>query len=171
MAKQNNPRKSQEIQKKNSESESDEAIPAEILKEVNSISPNILKKLSKEERKELASTVIMMQMRSHSGPLPSPETFEGYEAVLPGAAERILIMAEKQQDHRMDLEKKHLLEQLFQSKLGQIFGLIIAIVCISVGAFLVMNEHETAGIILFGSTLIGLVTIFVIGKKSQTEKE
>lgn len=171
MAKQTNSKKTPEIQKKHTESASQEAVPLEILEEVNAINPDLLKNLSAEKKKQLASTVFMMQMRSHSGPLPSPDTFDGYERVLPGAAERILVMAEKQQDHRMDLEKKHLLEQLFQSKLGQIFGLIIAVVCISVGAFLVMNGHETAGIILFGSTLIGLVTIFVIGKKSQTEKE
>ncbi|MDR1153068.1 MAG: DUF2335 domain-containing protein, partial [Bifidobacteriaceae bacterium] len=32
-----------------------------------------------------------------SGPLPLPETFAGYEQVLPGAADRILTMAEQAQ--------------------------------------------------------------------------
>ena len=42
---------------------------------------------------------------SFSGPLPPPNVLEGFERVLPGAAERIFVMAEKQLDHRMALEK------------------------------------------------------------------
>lgn len=33
-------------------------------------------------------------MRAHSGPLPSPEAFEAYERIQPGAADRIIKMAE-----------------------------------------------------------------------------
>ncbi|MDO5758979.1 MAG: DUF2335 domain-containing protein [Rhodobacterales bacterium] len=38
---------------------------------------------------ELLATTV-----AHQGPLPSPEVFAGYEHVLPGAADRILSMAE-----------------------------------------------------------------------------
>lgn len=41
----------------------------------------------------------------HMGPLPPPDVFAGYEQVCPGAAERILSMAEQQAKHRQDLEK------------------------------------------------------------------
>ncbi len=41
-----------------------------------------------------------------SGPLPSPQTLEGYENSVPGSAERILKMAESQVYHRQDMEKK-----------------------------------------------------------------
>jgi len=42
---------------------------------------------------------------SFSGPLPPPGVLEGYERVLPGSAERIFTMAEKQFEHRLHLEK------------------------------------------------------------------
>ena len=42
---------------------------------------------------------------SFSGPLPPPGVLEGYERVLPGSAERIFTMAEKQLEHRLHLEK------------------------------------------------------------------
>lgn len=150
-----------------SESDGEDAIPIEVERGVNEINPNLLKNLSKVQRREVLTTFSLMQMKSHSGPLPQPEIFEGYERVLPGCAERILLMAEKQQNHRMGLEKMHLGEQLFQSKLGQIFGLLIAGICIGTGAFLVMNGYELADSILFSTTLLGLVTVFVIGKRSQ----
>lgn len=42
---------------------------------------------------------------SHSGPLPDPDTLQRYEQVLPGLAERILVMAEKQSEQRQGLER------------------------------------------------------------------
>lgn len=42
---------------------------------------------------------------SYSGPLPPPNVLDSFEKVLPGAAERIFAMAEKQLEHRMSLEK------------------------------------------------------------------
>ncbi|MFQ7172706.1 MAG: DUF2335 domain-containing protein [Thomasclavelia ramosa] len=42
---------------------------------------------------------------SYSGPIPHPSDFEQYERVLPGAADRILTMAENQSAHRQTLEK------------------------------------------------------------------
>lgn len=47
-----------------------------------------------------------------SAPLPAPHEFKGYEAVLPGAADRILRMAEKDQDSLIaaraaDVEDRH----------------------------------------------------------------
>jgi uncharacterized membrane protein len=34
------------------------------------------------------------QHRSHTGPIPSPETLAGYEKTCPGSADRIIKMAE-----------------------------------------------------------------------------
>lgn len=39
-----------------------------------------------------------------SGPLPPPESFGRYEEILPGAADRILTMAEDQSRHRRQME-------------------------------------------------------------------
>ena len=43
-------------------------------------------------------------MEQYSGPLPKAEDLAKYEALLPGAADRIFVMAEKQLSHRHDLE-------------------------------------------------------------------
>ncbi|PIQ30327.1 MAG: hypothetical protein COS35_13425 [Zetaproteobacteria bacterium CG02_land_8_20_14_3_00_50_9] len=40
----------------------------------------------------------------HSGPLPAPEDFAKYENILPGAAERILSMAENEARHRHTID-------------------------------------------------------------------
>ena len=42
---------------------------------------------------------------SWSGPLPPPKVLEAYDRLVPGAAERIMKMAEQQSEHRRGLEK------------------------------------------------------------------
>lgn len=46
--------------------------------------------------------IVERQSTVHSGPLPAPADFEKYDKTLPGAAERILSMAEAEQKIRID---------------------------------------------------------------------
>ncbi len=45
---------------------------------------------------------------TYMGLLPPPSSLQGYEAVLPGAAERILALAERQLRHRQDFDSGRL---------------------------------------------------------------
>lgn len=107
---------------------------------------------------------------SHSGPLPAPRTLREYNEIIPNGAERIVTVFEKQSDHRMNLEKKVVGRQTFQSLLGQIFGFILAVVFLIAGFYLVIDGHEVAGITIFSLDIVGLVAVFVIGKASQKKK-
>ena len=51
------------------------------------------------QRERLAITA-----ESYSGPLPHPDHLRHFEATLPGAADRIIKMAEKQSAHRREME-------------------------------------------------------------------
>ncbi len=52
--------------------------------------------------------IIEARAEFHSGPLPLPSTFAKYDEILPGAAERILALAEAQAAHRRDMEMQRL---------------------------------------------------------------
>lgn len=106
---------------------------------------------------------------SHSGPLPAAEELKKYDNVVAGCAERIVKMAEKQQDHRMSLETLAITEQLKQSGRGQHYGLMCALVLIIASFVAIMFGHDAAGGWLGGSTLVALVAVFVTGKVMQTE--
>ena len=76
---------------------------------------------------------------SWSAPLPTPGDLERYESVLPGAADRILKMAESVQDNRHELNRMSLeterlvvLEDSKRSYLGVMSALLISLVCIGV---------------------------------------
>ncbi|HEV8538853.1 MAG TPA: DUF2335 domain-containing protein, partial [Bacteroidota bacterium] len=53
--------------------------------------------------------------------------------------------------------------------LGQFLGFIVAIAFLAAAYSLGMNGHEWLGGIIGGTTLTGLVTVFVIGKKKQNQ--
>ena len=56
-------------------------------------------------KKEPNRSITQYQKAEYTGPLPLPEHFRQYDEILPGAAERILRLAEEQSAHRQYLEK------------------------------------------------------------------
>jgi hypothetical protein len=68
--------------------------------------PEILTKLARAGVSGDVIQMIKMEVtRSHAGPLPTVETYEGYERVCPGAAREILDMAVRQQSHSHKMER------------------------------------------------------------------
>ena len=65
--------------------------------------------------------------RFWSGALPRPEDFAKYSAVVEDAPERILKMAEKEQDHRIAMESQIVPAENAAGARGQILGAIIAL--------------------------------------------
>ena len=65
------------------------------------------------------AVISAMQQSSYSGPLPAPEDFAKYDSVLPGAAERILKMAEENSVHRRQMERRIIYSGTRQSSIGQ----------------------------------------------------
>ena len=106
-------------------------------------------------------------IKSYIGPIPSPESLKQYNDILPGTAERLVAMAERQSAHRIELEKRVIERQLGDSRLGQYFGLLISVLFLAASYSLGMNGHDALVSILGGTTLVGLVTVFVIGKNKQ----
>jgi uncharacterized membrane protein len=163
--------------KSNKESE-DSQISTEIVQienELIEINPKIFSGVPEAKKNELLRTFTKVSIiqKSHSGPLPDPETLAHYNSIITDGANRIMVMAEKQQDHRIKLETKAIGSQLFQSQLGQIFGFVISIIVISAGVYLGVNGHETMGSILVSATLVSLASIFALGKiyKNKASKD
>lgn len=62
-----------------------------------------IKGLRPEQRKVVIQAI---RQESFSGPIPHPELLQKYDEVKPGFAERIISMAERQLDHRINCEDK-----------------------------------------------------------------
>lgn len=143
----------------NHEEEPEESLPKEIQEILDS--PDI----SEKERDRIIQVVRVS--KSFRGPLPPPEVLAQYNDVVQNGAERIMKMAENQATHRMTLENQAITSQLSQSKKGQIFGFIIAVLLIGSSVYLAISGYEGIAKVLGGTTILGLVAIFVTGKYLQ----
>jgi uncharacterized membrane protein len=107
--------------------------------------------------------------QSFSGPVPHPELLKDYNEIIPNAAERIFVMAERDAMHQHSIETMALQCASKEAKRGQWFGLIIGVCAFaSAIAALVLGSESTA-MVIGGSTVVGLVTVFVVGRKPQVQ--
>ena len=72
------------------------------------------------------TTDIVAVERRVSGPLPAPELLAGYDQVQAGFAERIVAMAEREQDSRLALSKEGQTAFIATIRRGQNYALLIA---------------------------------------------
>jgi uncharacterized membrane protein len=104
----------------------------------------------------------------HIGPLPSPLSFEQYNNALPGAAERIMIMAEIEQKHRHSLELAEAANRntmMKERSRGQWMAYSIALVLPCLGASLIFSGFSITGTILGAAGIIPVIYAFVPSKK------
>ncbi|MEO0986862.1 MAG: DUF2335 domain-containing protein [Cyanobacteria bacterium J06639_14] len=113
-----------------------------------------------------------------SGPLPPPQILAQYNNAHPDAADRILKMAEREQQHRHETQSKMVETHIsdlkaarHEKRLGQILGFTIGAICIFAGLTAVLADHPVSGTI-FGSTgVVGLVSVFVAGRQINKEND
>jgi len=102
--------------------------------------------------------------------LPPPETLKKFDEVVPGAAERIIKMAEGQFVHRTELEKLVIKSDVEQSKRGQLFGFAIAVIGFVTAIIAILNGEQWAAGIIGGATLATLAGVFVYGSRSRSKE-
>ena len=98
---------------------------------------------------------------------PSPEQLKNYEAVLPGLAQRLILQAENQTAHRIDMEKKLVTAGIVKSTMGLVFGFLIGSIGIGGGLYLTAIGFNVVGIVFSSSTLVSIVTAFIYGSQSK----
>ena len=84
---------------------------------------------------------------------------------MPGAANRIIKMAEQEANHRHEMERLHVSNDHKEGKRGQICGLIIGSPAITLGAAAAMTGAQLAGGIIGGLGVAGLVSAFILDRK------
>lgn len=102
-----------------------------------------------------------------SGPLPPATEFERYDAVLPGSAERILAMAEKEATHRHGAEDSLVKEEIRASRTGQTFAFILGIGSLVVVAVSLVLDRPLASIAPGIIALTSLATALVGSRKPR----
>ena len=84
----------------------------------------------------------MIETAAFGEPLLPPSKYGQYERVLEGRAERILAMAEKQQQHRTVWENKHLEVAASEATRGPWLESVVVIICIGSAVYLASRSHQ-----------------------------
>lgn len=101
----------------------------------------------------------------YSGPLPPAEQLRQYEEICPGAADRILSMAENENRHRHQKENRALSGMLLNERLGMFSALTTCILTIAGGVYCISVGQAAAGAFISAVPLLGIVIAFIRGRK------
>lgn len=107
---------------------------------------------------------------SFSGPLPPPETLKAYDIIDSGLARRIFDLAERQAEHRMELEKAVVFGDGQRSWTGLILGFVIACLFLGSSTYIIVQGHDFAGGSLASVGLVSLVSVFVYGTNMRAQE-
>lgn len=122
--------------------------------------------LTEEQRAIILARITAVQ-ESYFGILPHPEHLDKYNNIIPNGAERIMAMAEKEQDETITMEQKRLTANIKLARWGQAIGALLTLALIAAGTWLTIEGHDVVGGTIFGGTIIGVASVFVLNKKKK----
>ena len=113
---------------------------------------------------------IIQAQSQFSGPLPHPDILKGYDEVCPGAADRIIRMAESQQQHRRDIEARVVSGNVKAQARGQHYALIVLVAFAVIGGALLFMGKSTDGLVTMITPLVGVAGLFIYGRREQANE-
>ena len=137
---------------------------------INPQEPEVIEK----EAAAVGKVVVQAIKEEFSGPIPPPDLIEKYERIIPGSADRIMTMAEKQAAHRQAMEKKMIESESRDGLLGIIFAFLLGIGCLIACVVVVCLVPKNAGAIssaFLGVTGIGSITTGFIQSARRTKSK
>ena len=114
--------------------------------------------------------MVQIQAASFSGPLPHPSVLAKYNEVIPNGAERIMVMAEKQSQHRERLETAVIEGGVANQARGSYFSFILSLTAILGGVYLIHDGKSVQGLSTIIGSLTALVGAFIYSKREQKKE-
>jgi len=147
--------------------EDDDAIIAEVLDGDDS---------GPVSRGDLKQVVTLMS--HHRGPLPHPDSLARYDAIIPNGAERIMRMAELEQQHRHKWEsgQQTLVESIANDEAriagrGQVLAACLCVLLIVAGLVFMWQGYPKLGASIILTDLVALATVFLkAGARPETRE-
>jgi uncharacterized membrane protein len=102
--------------------------------------------------------------KSHSGPIPSAEELEHLESVQSGLADRVVAMAEKEQNNRHNTTDTLIDKEFSLRNKGQNLAILaLTLLLLTVGFIAFLGDTKSAAM-LGGGTIVAVVSIFITGR-------
>jgi len=130
-----------------------------------STNPNLL--TPQEELLARAVQSFSVRGEHFSGPLPPPEVLAKYNEVYPGLAERIMVMAETQSQHRQRMETRVINARTRNETLGQVFAFFLSLVFGGGSIWLIHLGKSLEGVGSLITVIAALAGVFIYGRRRQ----
>lgn len=118
-------------------------------------------------RGQVVSMVMTMVSEQFSGPIAHPRHLREYDVIVPGSAERIIQMAERQQTHNMEMEKAIIDAQVADQKRGMRFGLAALLADLTAAVLVGYWGDTVLASAILAVGVAGVVVAFVKGRYSK----
>jgi uncharacterized membrane protein len=109
------------------------------------------------QRRAFPAALAFATATAFIGPIPPPELLAKYERTLPGLADRLVAIAERESDHRRELQRR----AIRLSELGLAAGFAIAMTALCGGIFLVHEGSQAEGMSSIILAIASLVLVFL----------
>jgi uncharacterized membrane protein len=130
-------------------------------------SPELAKTLQKLTPQDRKLVLQFVEQTSFTGPLPPPEMLARYDTLIPNGADRLMRLVESQVSHRHSMESQVVRAQTSLPRLGQMIAAVLAAGFGIIGSILALQGHDWVAGTVFGTTIVGLVTVFVVGRRGR----
>ena len=116
-------------------------------------------------------TIIASSESIHSGPLPSPDTLAKYDNVLPGAAERIMNMAEQEALARRENERQRIKHSITIAYIGVIFAFLSVIIVSTLVWYSIYKSFEQTAAYIAVGCIAAVAGVFVFFRRNKKREE
>ena len=141
---------------------SNPSLPAEEL--VKQTDPQLLKDLKSLPQPQRDKVLRTIQTAvSFQGPLLPPNMLAEYDRLIPQGADRLMRLLEHQTAHRHEQETRLVMSQTSLSARGQGIGFLLCLFFGIIAWHMATTGHDAVAGVVFGTTIIGLITVFVLG--------
>ena len=111
-----------------------------------------------------AQSSLTITRSERSGPLPPATELQAYENVLPGAADRIIAMAEGFAAHAQSLEAEAMSQARSEYRWGRFVAAAVVLAVLLTCIYALHLDKEEFAIVLGSSTIVALALVFIAGK-------
>jgi uncharacterized membrane protein len=134
--------------------EAQEADTDRVVREIDDLPP--------DKRRKVVSAM-------YSGPIPPATELQAYEQIVPGAADRIIALAEGEAEHRRRQEEKMVDSSCGDSRLGLWLGFFMGLAALVLSGLIACYANPYAGSVLAFTSIGSLVGVFVYGSRQQRQ--
>ena len=123
-----------------------------------------------EPSRDKSQQQIIHQQVEYSGPIPPPAILREIDQIVPGAANRLVLMAEKQQEHRHDIEKIAVRSGARDSIAGILAAALISVGFLLLAGYAIKLGYTSTSIVLGAIDIVALASAFIYGTKSRRQE-